>query len=326
MEWVWRFANGRAGRVPIASVPDAAASYAGHALAADPRRFFGEPPPASIAIHDVRAVPGGRVERWQWRSGYPTWDHAYQDQYDAFDHNRDAHVECWWRDGAESATAICLHSWMGGAIGVQRRFFAQLFERGCNVCLFTLPFHGARTPSQARFGGQLFPGRNLRRTNEGFGQLVWDVRTLLRQLALHGLTRVGVVGMSLGGYAAALLAGLEPGLAFAVPIVPMVDLAELMFSHGKRRPARVLRETGGRSLAEMRVAYAVHSPLRYRPLVPYDRRLIIAGRGDRICHPQHVETLWRHWDRPAISWWSGGHVAQLGRQAAFGVLGEFLAA
>jgi hypothetical protein len=34
------------------------------------------------------------------------------------------------------------------------------------------------------------------------------------------------------------------------------------------------------------------SPLNYAPLVPKDRRLIIAGLGDRLAPPEQAELLW----------------------------------
>ena len=50
------------------------------------------------------------------------------------------------------------------------------------------------------------------------------------------------------------------------------------------------------------------SPLNYAPLVPKDRRLIIAGLGDRLAPPEQAELLWEHWDRCAFHWFPGNHV------------------
>ena len=53
------------------------------------------------------------------------------------------------------------------------------------------------------------------------------------------------------------------------------------------------------------------SPLNYPPLVPKDRRLIIAGLGDRFAPPQQAELLWRHWDRCAFHWFPGNHLLHI---------------
>src|SRR5262249_19805569 len=144
-----------------------------------------------------------------------TWDRAYQREYDDYEANAVAHSECLFTKDERRPTILCLHPWMSGSFFLQRRLFRRLHRHGFQVVLFALPFHGPRTPTQARFGGPLFPGRCPRRTNEGFGQLIWDLRALLGALEQRVRGPIGAAGMSLGGYAAALLAGVEPRLAFS---------------------------------------------------------------------------------------------------------------
>ena len=63
--------------------------------------------------------------------------------------------------------------------------------------------------------GALFPSANLVRTNEAFGQAVFDLRALAAYLRANGAPSVGAIGMSLGGYTTALWASVDPTLAFA---------------------------------------------------------------------------------------------------------------
>ena len=44
------------------------------------------------------------------------------------------------------------------------------------------------------------------------------------------------------------------------------------------------------------------------PLPAKERRLIIAGLGDRLAPPEQAEILWKHWDRCAFHWFPGNHV------------------
>jgi alpha/beta hydrolase family protein len=292
----------------------------------DRERFFKRPPPRRIDVMHSHPIPGGRLEQLAWTSGYQTWDRDYQSEFDRYEENGTARAECTWHDPETRPTIICLHPWMAGGYRLQRRIFLRryLYDLGFNVILFVLPFHGERTPAGAWFSGQLFPGRCPRRTNEGFGQLIWDLRTLKAHILERGAGPVGALGMSLGGYAAALFAGLEPDLAFSVPIIPFSDLAALMWFHGAGRPERLHAETGGRTLEEMQALYAIHAPLEYRPLIPIERRMVIAGAGDRICGEQQVQKLWEHWERPEIHRWPGSHVAHFGREKSFEVVGRFL--
>ncbi len=120
------------------------------------------------------------------------------------------------------------------------------------------------------------------------------------------------MGLSLGGYIAAVMAGLSDDLAFVIPLVPPVTLDALACSLLALEGAPATPALG---LAEVRAAYAVHSPLTYRLRVPRERVLIVGARGDHIVPPEHAYALWRHWGEPAIHWYSGSHVAPFHRRA-----------
>src|SRR5207248_2901877 len=113
-----------------------------------------------------------------------------------------------------------------------------------------------------------------RRTNEAFGQCIWDIRSLMRHLEAAGAGPIGALGMSLGGCLTALLAGIEPALAFAIPMIPLVALADFLWTHGENHPERRRAEEQGLTLETLREVYAVHCPLKHTPLVPRERRMI----------------------------------------------------
>jgi pimeloyl-ACP methyl ester carboxylesterase len=56
--------------------------------------------------------------------------------------------------------------------------------------------------------------------------------------------------------------------------------------------------------------------------VPRERRLVIAGEGDRIVPPEHPAALAAHW-QTTVEWFPGGHLAQLGRERALSRLARF---
>ena len=41
----------------------------------------------------------------------------------------------------------------------------------------------------------------------------------------------------------------------------------------------------------------------------------MAGLADRICTPDQARALYEHWERPAIHWFPGTHMAPIGRRA-----------
>ena len=141
---------------------------------------------------------------------------------------------------------------------------------------------------------------------------MWDLRRLTGWLRAEGAPLVGLQGGSLGGYLTALAASLDGRLACAVPRVPVVKLARLVWSELAPERRRAL-EAAGASEALLDEAWASHAPLRHRPKVARDGLLIFGGAADRLCTPEHTRALHEHWDRPELHWFAGSHLVPLGR-------------
>ena len=292
---------------------------------ADPDSFFRPPPLPTPRTRQVRELPGGgAVWDLEWRSSYEPFLPSYRDEHQRYAANLIAHAR-WYRLPRPRAALVALHGWGGGTWAFEERAFVvrTWLRAGLDVVLFQLPFHGRRTPRGTR-SGLLFPSSHVVRTNEAFAQTIFDLRALAALLADRDLPTVGAIGMSLGGYATALWASVTRDLGFAVPMIPAVSFADLLWRHGEGSRARRRAEERGVSHALLQQVFRVHAPLERAPLVPHDARFIIAGRGDRITPPDQAERLWQHWDRPSIHWFPGGHLAQTGRGDAFRALRRFL--
>ena len=125
--------------------------------------------------------------------------------------------------------------------------------------------------------------------------------------ARAGRTRIGVHGLSLGGFHTALLACLDDGLACAIPGIPLADVSRVVWRHG---PALRIRhfERNGVVHEEVSEVLRVVSPLALEPRVAQERRYPSRRPRDRLVPADQVRDLWRHWDRPKIVWYPGGHV------------------
>ncbi len=285
-----------------------------------PSAFFPDPPPA-----DVVATPDGHA------FGVPITDLRFTSSYRPFltDHRVEHHrwlenhtVHARQYGQGDRPVMICLHGWGGGSWWLEERAFVVGYwlERGFDVVLFQLPFHGARapgTPGTRGRSGALFPSANLIRTNEGFGQAIHDLRALRAHLERRGAPSVGAIGMSLGAYTTALWATVDPALAFAVAMIPAVSMSDLMWRHSAATPEHRRAVRDGVSAELLHDVFAVHAPTTRPPLPSRDRLMIVAGRGDRITPPDQAELLWQHWGECAIHWFPGGHLAQVGRGDAF---------
>jgi dienelactone hydrolase len=307
MQWLWLSGGDPMNPAERERQRHAIELYSSEALLKEPLAFFREPEPAEVAVTRRHAIRGGSIERLRWPSRYRTWDQSYQSEYDRYRENGVAHAEWFRHEKGGAPTILCLHSWAAGLFPLHREAFRarRFYQLGFDVVLFILPFHGPRMPASARFSGQLFPGTSIHRTNEGFGQLIWDLRALMRYLESAKSGPIGAIGMSLGGYASALLASVEPKLRFSIPMIPLVSWADLLWMHGDGHPKRREAEATGISLESLRKVYAVHTPLQHAPLVPREMRMIIAGKNDRVCPREHVAMLWEHWYRPEIHYFAG---------------------
>jgi len=145
-------------------------------------------------------------------------------------------------------------------------------------------------------------------TVHGLAQSVWDVRRILSWLrAAEGATEIGLQGVSLGGYTAALCAAFDGDLACVIAGVPATDFPALFDYH---LPIRHRFDHRARMLEDARALQRVVSPLALPSRVPADRRFIFAGLADRMAHPVHqVHDLWRHWEQPRTIWYEGSHLA-----------------
>jgi pimeloyl-ACP methyl ester carboxylesterase len=290
----------------------ARAFYANPRFVAEPATFFAEPAPLRAHVHGRRALPDGEVLSLVYTTDFaPVFPEAGIEPT--------VGVARWWRHRAPGhPVMLCVHGYGGGHFWLESLAFdvRRFYRAGLDVVLYVLPYHGARAPGGPRRSGEPFFDMDLVRTNEAFAQAIYELRALLRHVRAAGTGPVGAFGMSLGGYTTALLATVEPELAFAVPMIPLTSLPEMMWAEGESDTRLASAVEHGWSLAALRDFFAVHAPLARRPLVPRDRRLLIAALGDRICPPAHADALWRHWDEPRIHWYPGGHLAQFRRGTA----------
>lgn len=289
--------------------------------------FFPAPPAPEVRERSTdRRLGATQVIDVAFDSTYRAFLPEYRDEHARYAENLTMHAR-WYRHREPRPVAVCIHGWGGGAYWLEERAFVvpYLVRLGLDVVLVQLPFHGQRAPRQAPRSGALFPSAHVVRTNESFGQAIHDLRALAMHLRAHGAPAIGVMGMSLGGYTTALWASLDEDLAFAIPIIPAVSMSELMWRHGKASPARLRAERLGISQDLLDRVFEVHSPLARAARVAADRLLIIAGEGDRITPPDQARALWQHWGQPAMHWFPGGHLAQVGRGDAFRRIRQHLA-
>ncbi len=217
--------------------------------------------------------------------------------------------------------ALIIHGYMTGKFTFEQRVWPLgWFDKlGLDCALFVLPFHGTRADPLRR-GRPEFPGKDPTFANEGFRHAMLDLRSVMRFLRERGHPALGLLGMSLGGYTAALAATLEPEIDFLVPIIPLASLADFALEQGSLSPAP---EIAAREHALIERIHAPVSPLRAPSLLAPERALVIGARADRITPVSHARRIAAHLGAP-LHTWHGGHLLQFGRGQAFAKVAELL--
>lgn len=278
-------------------------------------RFFPVPSPIDPSFGHRTTWPG-RVDVVDAR--WPTTSRPFlaevTDMYLAEVANRTAYARLFLgQAGATRRSAvIVVHGFMGGAWLVEESLWPirWLLARGLDVALPVLPLHAQRASS--RRAGLRFPSADPRVTNEGFRQAVSDLAALASYLRARGAPHVGVIGMSLGGYVAALVASVTDAVDFVMPMIPLASIADFARDHGHLGAATEIDEQH----AALERANRVVSPLAYAPRVAPGRALVVAAAHDRVTPPAHAARIAAHFGCTRMTV-AGSHLLQLGRAEAF---------
>jgi len=290
--------------------------YAELASAKDPALSF----PAPTEVPRVASRPASPIAEWiakgnvqniRFDSSFEAVNPALREQCRGFTRNNVVHAQHWRHDDGPHPTLCVIHGFMGSPYLFNGLFFSLpwFYKSGYDVLLYTMPFHGSRAEKGSPFSGYGFFANGFSGFAEAMAQAVHDFRSIIDYLESTGVDRIGLTGMSLGGYTSALIASVDDRIQAVIPNVPVVapdQTVDEWFPANKVVQLRSLLSNTDSELTKAATRFS--SPLNYDPLVPKDRRLIITGLGDRLAPPEQAEMLWEHWDRCAFHWFPGNHI------------------
>lgn len=292
----------------------------------DPASYHRTPPPLTDPALDRGSALGQRYERLLFPSGWePRADEPGAERWVSYENNRTAVATVLRHRDRPRPWVVAIHGFgMGYPFMDLRGLHAGHLHNdlGLNVVMPVLPLHGPRKIS--RVSGEAFLSYDLINTVHGLAQTVWDLRRILSWVRTQDPTGIALYGVSLGAYAASLMAGLEDGIDAVVAGIPVVDFPE-MFRQQSPHHIR-LRAVEHEILdGNAEIVHRVVSPLAFEARVPFANRFIFAGLGDRMAPPSQAHALWRHWEEPEIFWYGGNHVGYLWSKQVTRFLGESLA-
>lgn len=310
----WPHAVGAAAKRAVRELDEALDVFERNGWLEKPESYHKTPPPAEISGREKFRHEGWNMEHLSFESGYEPWpDEPGRERWLSYERNRTAHALILRHEGEKRPWLVCIHGLRNGSPHKSDDLFQPDFlhrELGLNLLFPYLPLHGPRRSGYVS-GSCLLSGNAVDLVHAG-AQAVWDIRRLLSWLRLpdQAAPNIGLLGHSLGGYTAALLASLDNRIDCVIAANPSVDPSHMFWRDGLSAATRYLKTYGASQKKMDRLSRPV-SPLALEPKVPKEGRAIVASVADRIIPASEPDSLCRHWDKPRVLWHQGTHFGLL---------------
>lgn len=221
--------------------------------------------------------------------------------------NNTVHCEYFASTAAGKKPGVIVLHILGGDFDLARLFARALAGQGVNALFLKMPYYGERRQ----------PGTDIRmismdpqQTVSGMRQAVLDIRQAASWLAAQDeidSTRLGIMGISLGGITAALTTSMEPRFTRACLLLAGGDMGEVAWTSTEMTELREKWIASGRTKQELFDTLKVVDPVTYARPEPHRRILMLNASQDEVVPPACTKSLWKAFGEPEIVWWDAGH-------------------
>ncbi len=227
--------------------------------------------------------------------------------------NNTVHCEYYRPAGAGRAPAVLVLDIMDGSMRVARLAAGRIASSGCHALIVQMPYYGPRRPADKRW--------LMDQVNEKPGLLVdaitqgvKDIRRAAAWLAVRpdvDPARIGICGISMGGFAAALTAGVDGRFPRVAILLAGGDLAAVLTGSAREvRPFRDAVAKRGWSDQQLHDFLAPIDPLTYAARLRSANVLMLSARNDEIVPASAASALARA-ANATIVWYDATHYSML---------------
>jgi dienelactone hydrolase len=281
--------------------------HPGRAESSVPAQFRLPPGSFSYELEEIFSTPTYSISRLRFPSPVISPDAT----------NNVVHAEFFQPTGSPGRrpAVVVLHI-LGADFPLSRYMAARLADRGVAALFLKLPYYGERRP----LGGpgpvpRRFLSADIERTVTSMRQGICDVRRAVCWLASRpdvDSSRLGVVGISLGGIVASVATAVDPAVREGVFLLAGGDLSRILWGLPETRAFRESWQAAGRTIADLKALTDPFDPLTHAHRLAGKRILMLAGKVDEVVPPESTQALWIAAGRPTIEWYDCGHYSAIG--------------
>jgi len=220
--------------------------------------------------------------------------------------NDRTHVSFYPAKSRNAPVLLLLHALMSANDSGYRRVADWFNHRGWSVAFPHLPYHYSRRPRRL-LNGELAVTADLVRNAHTLRQAVIELRQLMALLRARGIREFGILGMSYGGWAGALLSFLESDLRFLSLVQPIVNTERAVWENPGARSLRSSLRRQGHVQGNTVGLSHLGSPLHGVPLCDPKNIFITAGVYDRVSPAVDLEDIARRWPGAQLLKVNQGH-------------------
>ncbi|MEE2663632.1 MAG: hypothetical protein VX681_05905 [Myxococcota bacterium] len=308
----------------VSEAQELRARHGDHGFLEKPLDYHRAPPSLVAPRIESRSRLGIDYEHLRFDSEWePASDEPGRERWLRGTANRTAHAYV-VRGNPERPWLVAINGYrMGMALTDLAVFDPRVYHQrlGLNLLIPVLPMHGPRRIGALSGDGYLDADPVVFHYAEA--QAMWDIRRLIGWARAQGGERIGVMGLSLGGYNAALLSSVEPGLSCVIAGIPVVDFSRILTWHS---PAGLSAGFAALGMGPATLSETLRpvSPLALPSMVAPEARAVFGGVADRVVPPEHQRDLIDHWGAPRHVWYPGGHLTYMLDPAVRALVHEML--
>lgn len=265
---------------------------------------------SEVRSHIKKKLSDGNIIEALAPNKFQPMNPYFKEKYWDYHQHKNIKFELWQHEGAARPTYIFMHGYNADGFNINHIIFSakKLYRDGFNICFLVLPFHNGKLSLKTSVWN--FFGHGPAYSSEVFANAVSNCRSLISYLLEQNVaSKVGIGGISLGGFVSSLVLSVDERVKSAILLAPVYNAPDIFMDWFPLKGLfqKILAEENI-NFSEFRHAYALCNALTFKPKIDSKHIVLLSGTFDVIAMPKHVRLLAEHWNQCDLYWLDYSHV------------------